>query len=126
MFGHHCFSPSPFLKGYDIFRKFLALGVICHIEETETHLPHTGIGSHEVAAFNNTLNQLVRKRFVRLVMEGERAKELFLNREVFHELRRQFNKIPPNVGTAKALKSCVGKHSMQRMPKLVEEGFHLT
>ncbi len=58
-------------------------------------------------------------------MEGEGAEELLLDGEVLHKLRRQLDEIPPHVGAAETLETGVGKHPVEGVSELVEEGFHL-
>ncbi len=59
-------------------------------------------------------------------MEGEGAEELLLDGEVLHKLRRQLDEIPPHVGAAETLETGVGKHPVEGVSELVEEGLHLT
>ena len=58
-------------------------------------------------------------------MEGEGAQELFLDGEVLHKLRRQFHEVPPHAGSTQTLETRVGKHTMERVAELMEEGLHL-
>ena len=83
---HHRLCPGFLLKREDIVRKRLLLGVIGHIEQSETHLSHAGIGHIEVTAPHDAADQFVGQWLPRLIMEGERTQELLLDGEVLHEL----------------------------------------
>ena len=78
--------PSLLLVGDDVLVKSFALGVVSHVEQSERHLSQAGCGNHEVAAFGDAPDQLVRQWLSRLIVEGEGAQEVFLNGKVLHEL----------------------------------------
>ena len=59
-------------------------------------------------------------------MEGEGTQELFFDGEVLHELRGQLDEVPPHIGATQTLETGIGKHAVQRVTELVEEGLHLT
>ena len=58
-------------------------------------------------------------------MEGEGAQEILLYRIVFHKLGWQLYEVPPYIGARKTLETGVGKHAVEAVTKLVEEGLYL-
>ena len=122
---HHSLRPGFLLKWDDIVSKRFLLCIISHVEQAKRHLSQTGISHIVVAALDDAIDQFVRNRLTRLIMEGEGAQEFLFDGEVLHELRGQLNKIPPYIRSAQALETGIGQHAMQRMAKLVEEGLHL-
>ena len=58
-------------------------------------------------------------------MEGKRTKEFFLDREVLHELRGQFDEVPPHIRATQTLEAGIGKHAVQRVAELMQESLHL-
>ena len=122
---YHGFLPCLLFKGYEVAGKRLFHGVVGHVEQSEAHLPHATVGSHEVAAPDYACYQFVRDGFARLVVESKRAQELLFHGIILHKLRRQFHKVPQHVGTAEAFKARVGKHSVERVAELVQERLHL-
>ena len=68
--------------------------------------------THEVAALHDAVNQFVRQRLARLIMESKGAQEFLLNGIVLHELRGQLYEVPPHVGAAETLEARVGKHAV--------------
>ena len=121
---HHGLCPGFLLKRDDIVGKFIFLGVISHIEQTKRHLTQTSVCHIVVAALDDAADQFIGEGFSRLVMEGEGAQELLFDGEVLHELRGQFDKVPPHIRATQTLETGVGKHAVQRMTELVEEGLY--
>ena len=58
-------------------------------------------------------------------MERKGLQKLLLHRIVLHKLRGQLNEIPEHIGAREALKAGVGKHAVQRMAELMQEGLNL-
>ena len=58
-------------------------------------------------------------------MEGKGAQEILLHRIVFHKLGWQLYEVPPYIGARKTLETGVGKHAVEAVTKLVEEGLYL-
>ena len=121
----HGLCPGFLLEWDDVVVESFLLGVVSHVEQSEAHLSQTSVGSHEVAALHDALYQVVGQRLACLIVEGEGAKEVFLHSIVLHELRRQLHKVPPYIGSRQTLKSGVGKHAVQAVSELMQEGFHL-
>ena len=119
------FLPCLLLKGDDVVSKLILLGVVGHIEQTKRHLAQTACCRHEVATLHNAMDEFVRQGLARLIVEGEGAQKIFFYSVVLHELRGQLHKVPPHIGTTETLETGVGKHAVQRVAKLVEEGLHL-
>ena len=57
-------------------------------------------------------------------MLGKGIQKILFNGKVLHNLRRQFHEIPVHIGTAQALVSGIGKHAVQGVSELVQEGVH--
>ena len=98
LWQNHRLLPCLLLEWDDVGGEFIFLGVVCHVEQTETYLAQAGIGCHEVAALYDALNELVGQWLAGLVMEGKGAEKVFLYRIVLHKLRWQLYEIPPYVG----------------------------
>ena len=85
--GHdHRLLPGFLLEGHDIVGKLVFLRVIGHVEQSEAHLTHAGIGDIEVTAAHNATDQRIGQGLTSLIMEGKGAQELFLDGVVLHEL----------------------------------------
>src|SRR5574344_1631073 len=123
---HHSLLPCLLLKRHDVLVKLVLQRVVCHVEQSEAHLPHASVCHVVVAALHYAVNQFVGQRFACLVVECECAQELFLHCVVLHKLRRQFHEIPSHVRSAQTLESRVGKHAVQRVSELVQESLHLS
>ena len=125
LFAQDGFLPRLLLEGDDVVSKLVLLGVVGHIEQTKRHLAQATCCRHEVATLHNAADEFVRQGLARLIVEGKGAQELLLHGVVLHELRGQLHKVPPHIGTTETLETGVGKHAVQRVTKLVEEGLHL-
>ena len=125
LFAQDGFLPRTFLESRDVGGELVTLCVVCHVQQTETHLSQTGGSCHEVAALHDAAYQFVGQWLACLIMEGEGSEEVLLHGEVLHKLRRQFHEVPPYVGARQRFKAGVGKHAVQRVSELVQEGFHL-
>ena len=91
---------SVFLECPDVLGHSVAQRIESHVQQSERHLAHTGIGGVERAQADNFVNQRLRYRLARLVVEGKRVEELRLCGEIFHELRGQFHEVPIYVRAA--------------------------
>ena len=121
----HCLGPSLVFVVDDVVIEGVALGVVSHIQQTETHLTQTAVAHHEVAAVHDAADKLVGQRLAGLIMVGKGTEEFLLYGIVFHKLGRQFDEVPPHVGTRETLEAGVGKHAVERVTKFVQEGLHL-
>ena len=52
--------------------------------------------------------------------------EFLFDGEVLHELGGEFHKVPIYIGSTQASVGGIGKHTVQAVSELVQEGFHLT
>ncbi len=123
---NHGFLPRLLLKGYEVAGERLFHGVVGHVEQSEAHLSHATVGGHEVSALGYARYQFVRDGFTRFVVESKGAQKLLFHSVVFHKLRRKLHKVPQHVGAAEAFEACIGKHSVERVAELVQEGLHFS
>ena len=126
LFAKDGFLPDFLLEGDDVVREFVLLRIVCHIQQSERYLTQTGRCRHEVTALDDAVDELVGQRFACLIVEGERAQEIFFDSEILHKLRRQFHEIPPDICATETLETRIGKHAVQRVAKLMQESLHLT
>ena len=125
LFAKDGFLPGFLLEGDDVVREFVLLRIVCHIQQSERYLSQTGRCRHEVTALDDTVDELVGQWLACLIVEGESAQKVLFYGEILHKLRRQFHEVPPDIRAAQRLETCVGKHAVQRVAKLMQEGLHL-
>ena len=86
LFVDNGFLPCLLFKGYDVVCKLFFLSVVSQIEQSKAHLAQTCHGCVEVLSCHNAVNEFVRHRFGRFVMEGKSAEEVFFYCKILHEL----------------------------------------
>ena len=80
----------------------------------------------ERARGEQALKHVVRQRFPRVHVAGERVQGALVIAKVFHELGREFDRVPLDAADAGDQALCLlTQHVLRGVPKLVEQGPHL-
>ena len=121
-----CFLPCFFFVSFHVTIKWGGTGVPCHIQQSKANLTQAGISGIEIRRIYNALYQFVRDEFSGLIMSGKCVEELLFNSEVLHELRGKFHKVPIYICTAQVFIGGIREHTMQAMPKFMQECLQFT
>ena len=95
------------------------------IDRTQAQLPHLQIGAPESSRAPHFVEELVRNRFARPVLSREEMQRRLLHGPVFHDLRRQFHKIPWHAGAGKGSYRHAAQCMVQEMAELMENSFYV-
>ena len=92
-----------------------------HVDKTERHLTHVGIGRKVVLRRNDAPDKVCGYALARLVVLGPEVEILLLRRPILHHLRRQLHKVAADVGTIERLVLPACQHPVQRMSEFVQQ-----
>ena len=96
-----------------------------HVQQSETQLTATQVPHIEVGCIQQLLDQLVRHRLARFVMDGNLMEKRLFRQPVFHQLGGQLHKVAIDIGAGQAGVGASGKEAMQGMTELVQKRIDL-
>ena len=96
-----------------------------HVGNAESQLAYKGVAAVVVSGTLDLGNKLFAYDLVCLVMPSGHLEEFFFNRPVFHNLGREFNKVPCYGCACQGRIFSLAHYAVQSVPEFVENGCHL-